>query len=444
MRIYGKNKEKILGEKPTWKIISVWHERRELIREIATSLALVFVVVLAGCATHKFTSEPSGASILLAEQRDGPFKHHTVTPAKFTDWWPWYDDVFLKASKSGYIDSDVRYASNFGSSDCIEHFVLRPSPSPAAPAPEASLPQSVPSPDRVKPTTPEARPSAPSPPPSAGPKSTTNASHDGSARASVRRVKWAVVIGVSEYADTRIPQLRYASADAQAFGEWLLSPRGGYAPSRVRVILDRDATARNIRSALFTWLAQALEEDVVTIFFAGHGSPQSPDSPSNLYLLPHDTDYSDVAASAFPMWDIETALQRHIKANRVIVIADACRSGGVGESFNVARRAGRALQVLPVSSRLEQLSNVQEGVCVITASGDNQFSQEGKQWGGGHGVFTHFLLNGLNGEADYNHDGRATLGEMVPYLSEQVRRATSNAQCPTVAGKFDPALAIGR
>ena len=65
-------------------------------------------------------------------------------------------------------------------------------------------------------------------------------------------------------------------------------------------------------------------------------------------------------------------------------------------------------------------------------------------WGGGHGVFTYFLLKGLNGDADYNKDGRVTLGELIPYLSEQVRRETRNAQSPTIAGKFDPALSIGK
>jgi hypothetical protein len=54
------------------------------------------------------------------------------------------------------------------------------------------------------------------------------------------------------------------------------------------------------------------------------------------------------------------------------------------------------------------------------------------------------LLKGLTGEADYTKDNQVTLGELIPYLSEQVRRATSNAQSPTVAGKFDPALTITR
>jgi len=255
--------------------------------------------------------------------------------------------------------------------------------------------------------------------------------------------RYAVVIGVSDYRDTRIPALRYAAGDARAFYDWAVSPQGGYAPACVKLLVDRDATAKNLRAALFQWLRDALQEDIVTIFFAGHGSPESPDSPKNLYLLPYDTEYDNIPSTAFPMWDIETALKRHIKAKRVIVIADACHSGGVGQSFDIARRAGRGIKVAPVSSGLEKLSDVQEGVCVITAAGDNQLSQEGKQWGGGHGVFTHYLLKGLKGEADSSRDGKVTLGELTLYVSQEVRRTTKNAQCPTVAGKFDPALIIG-
>jgi len=51
---------------------------------------------------------------------------------------------------------------------------------------------------------------------------------------------------------------------------------------------------------------------------------------------------------------------------------------------------------------------------------------------------------GASRQADYSKDGHVTLGELVPYLSEQVRRSTRNAQSPTVAGKFDPAMSIGQ
>jgi len=257
--------------------------------------------------------------------------------------------------------------------------------------------------------------------------------------------RWAVVIGISNYHDTRIPSLRYASADAKSFYDWIISPDGGkFAPSRVKLLLDQDATGKNIKNALFVWLKQALEEDMVTIYFAGHGSPESPDSQNNLFLFPYDTQYDNIASTGFPMWDIETALKRFIKAKKVVVIADACHSGGVGQAFDISRRANRGIKVNPISSGLQNLSKIGDGICVISASDNKQFSQEGKKWGGGHGVFTYFLLKGLKGEADYNKDHGVTLGELIPYLSQQVRRATRNAQSPTVAGKFDPALNIAR
>lgn len=256
--------------------------------------------------------------------------------------------------------------------------------------------------------------------------------------------KWAVVIGITKYKDSRIAGLRYASADAQSFYDWLISRQGGgYAPSRVKLLLDSGATVQSIRGALFNWLKQVLEEDMVTIYFAGHGSPESPDSPNNLFLLPYDADYDDVATTGFPMWDIETALKRFIKAKKVVVIADACHAGGIGLGFDIAHRAARGIEINPINTGLQNISKIGDGIAVISASDEKQFSQESQSWGGGHGVFTYFLLKGLNGDADYNKDGHITLGELIPYLSEHVRRETKNAQSPTVAGKFDPALSIG-
>ena len=258
-------------------------------------------------------------------------------------------------------------------------------------------------------------------------------------------VRWAVIIGISAYADTQIPSLRYASSDARAFYDWAVSPDGGkYAPSRVKLLLNQEATAANIKQALFEWLRKALEEDMVTIYFAGHGSPESPDSHNNLFLLPYDTKYASIATTAFPMWDIETALKRFIMAKKVVVLADACHSGGVGRSFDIARRSNRGIRVNPISSAIQGLSQVGQGVCVISASSDNQFSQESEIWGGGHGVFTYFLLKGLQGDADYNQDRSVSLGELTSYLSEQVRRETQNGQSPTVSGRYDPALTLGK
>jgi hypothetical protein len=305
------------------------------------------------------------------------------------------------------------------------------------PAPAAAQP-TAPAPALVARETPAAQAAPPAAEPPAVPVPAASAIPS-------RAQYWAVVIGVSDYTDSRIPSLRYASADAQAMHDWLVSPKGGrYAPARVKLLLNKNATGANIKEALYTWLRQAIEEDVIVIYFAGHGSPDSPDSPQNLYLLPYDSRYDAIASTGFPMWDVETALKRFIKARRVVVLADACHSGGVGAGFDMARRAAKDMQANRISSGLQNLASVGEGIAVISASDDRQFSAESAKFGGGHGVFTHFLLEGLKGQADYNKDGQVTLGELIPFLSEHVRRETLNAQSPTVAGRFDPALSLGR
>lgn len=257
--------------------------------------------------------------------------------------------------------------------------------------------------------------------------------------------KWAVIIGISSYKDYRIPSLQYASSDAQEFYDWIVAPSGGkYDPSKVKLLLNKDATGKNIREALFSWLKQAIKEDLVTIYFAGHGSPESPNFSDNLYLLPFDTEYDKVASTGFPMWDIETALRRHIKAERVVIIADACHAGGIGKPFNVALRSPVGISGNSISTGLKDLSEIGNGICIISASDHRQYSQESKKWGGGHGVFTYYLLKALNGEADRNMDKRIVLSELIPFLSRQIRRATKNSQTPIVAGKFDSTLSIGK
>ena len=116
------------------------------------------------------------------------------------------------------------------------------------------------------------------------------------------------------------------------------------------MLLDKNATNEKIKDALFNWLKQAIEEDAVVIYFAGHGSPESPDAAQNLYLLPYNAKYDNIAVTGFP----------------------------------------------------------------------------------------------LKGAADFDKSGSVSVGEITVYVSQQVRRATRNAQNPIVAGRFDPSLVIGK
>lgn len=245
-----------------------------------------------------------------------------------------------------------------------------------------------------------------------------------------RGKRWAVVVGLSEYHDRGITPLKYADRDARAFYDFLISGRagaGGFPKENVVLLLNREATAQNLRTALVSFLKEATEDDQVVIYFAGHGAPD-PERLSDLYLLTYDTRVNNISGTAYPMDDMASATRR-ILARDIVVITDACHSAGVGGQ--VSRRNVGANQIN--QAFLEQLNASAGGLTIFTASQATQASHEGPQWGSGHGVFTHYMLEALRGAADEDRDQIVTLVEMMEYTREKVRRETRNAQIPTIS-----------
>lgn len=265
---------------------------------------------------------------------------------------------------------------------------------------------------------------------------------------------YAVVVGISHYQDRSIPSLQYASRDAREFHRYLVDPFGGGLDNRdVILLLDNEATLSGMRVAINRVFRQANENDTVTIYFAGHGSPDSPERPDRLFLLPYDSNFEDIMSTAFPMDDLTRTLSDRslARAGRITLFADACHSGGIGANFEIARRALVPTQFIDLGqallSSIEELArendaeaaafNRRRSIAVITASEANETSQEGPQWGGGHGVFTYALLQGLRGQADLNQDGIVTLGEVIQFVNSFVERETSGKQNPVVSGQPD-------
>ncbi len=245
--------------------------------------------------------------------------------------------------------------------------------------------------------------------------------------------RWAVVIGVGQYQSADIPDLEFARADAQAVYDFLKSDAAGPFDD-VLFLADEEATGAAMRQALFVFLQQADWNDLVVVYYAGHGAPD-PARPDNLYLLPSDADLGSLAATGFPMWDVKTALRRQIAAERVLVIADACHSAGTADGDVVGGGDSNAIaggfsQLFTPSRRL-----------MMTAANTNEFSLEDARWGG-HGVFTHFLLEGLEGQSDLDADGIVTFTELFDYVANNVRTATEGRQNPQRSGFGDIPLAV--
>ncbi len=260
--------------------------------------------------------------------------------------------------------------------------------------------------------------------------------------------RWAVVIGVGNYESPDVPRLRYTVPDAEAVYDVLTGP-GGFKKEHVLLITDKTEkkpTYRNLKWALGTFLARsAKKDDTVLIYFAGHGAPEvdqrgvERDGLSK-YLVPTDAEPDDLYSTALPMDELQTIFGR-LEAERVIVFLDSCYSGAAGGRTFASKktRAGHVDELF-----LERLASA-KGRAIVTASRPAEVSIELAELG--HGIFTYYLVQGLQGAADLNKDGIVTLQELYEYVEQQVTRksrAVGGNQHPVMKGELEGVLPLVR
>ena len=206
------------------------------------------------------------------------------------------------------------------------------------------------------------------------------------------------------------------------------SPRGrAFPPENVYLMTNEEASYQAIRSRLGSTLAKKVKpEDTVYIFIATHGMVER-EAAREGYLLGYDSDREDLYSSALPMRELGNIMSNRLKnARRVFLFADACRAGKLGETQGSVNRY------------IEDVSRQRREVMGLLASRPNEFSREGAQFGGGHGLFTYALLKGLMGEADLDMDQTVTAAEIVNYLQIEVTNASERQQNIRDFGDFEP------
>lgn len=259
--------------------------------------------------------------------------------------------------------------------------------------------------------------------------------------------RWAVVIGISEYTHPEIPDLKYAHRDAEAFYDFLKSANGGaFADDHTLLLTNARATKANVRSAIFDFLKQTSKEDLVMIYFSGHGLSRG---KGYSYFVTHDSDPYRMEETAFDMEDIQVALRKTIQAERVVIFADACYSGAVNDYVKGTRTT--QLEENLINKYLSEMAKAKPGIVSVTSCAENEIS--GEAWlFWEHGVFTFVLISGLGGKitdtegrvktfesADSDGDGIVTVRELTQYVTKYVPGYTKNKQNPQVSeSNFDP------
>lgn len=258
----------------------------------------------------------------------------------------------------------------------------------------------------------------------------------------IKTGKYAVIVGVNEYehAGQGISALRFAVPDAKSVYESLVDPtRGGFDPANVTLLTDETPekpTNTAIGRALNRLITGTKADDLVVVFFSGHGYEEG----GRAYLLPRNADLEALDYSAIER-DAFVRQIDQIPAKKVIVILDACHSGGVN-------RGGKSVgKDAALTTKYYESFTASQGRAYIASSAGGELSWEDEQKG--HGVFTAALSEALSGAADTQPpDGLVTLNEVRAYLESRVsdwagrRGKAQHPQISLEAGRGDIPVAL--
>lgn len=240
---------------------------------------------------------------------------------------------------------------------------------------------------------------------------------------------YALVIGIAHYQNLPASaQLQYPDRDADSIYTTLISQQGGQFPANhVHVLIGAQATQANILHELQDWLPSvSAPSDRIFIYFAGHGFI----SDGKGYLAPYDIDLHHIAATAVSMELLGTLIGGKIQGKSKVLITDACHSGAITPETDPTQLN-------------HMLLDLHQSIFSLSASRDREQSFESPDWGGGHGIFTYYVVRGLAGAADTNNDGVVTADEIAEYVHTNVRAATNGRQNPTSErGSFDSSMVL--
>lgn len=228
--------------------------------------------------------------------------------------------------------------------------------------------------------------------------------------------RFAIVIGVDNYADTQITTLGGASNDAKTLGNALIQ-YAGFPAEQVTLLAsdqptERQPTRGNILRRLSNMAAVVPPDGLLLVSFAGHGIERS----GQAFLLPSDSQVSDdvdlLEQTAINVSQVKDRIKK-IGVRQVLIILDACRNDPVGRANADNKLTSAYTKGFDFSVRNNE---VQAFVTLYaTEVGHRAYEFKEKK----QGYFTFVLVEALKGGAA-NEKGEVTLAGLVKYLQERV------------------------
>jgi hypothetical protein len=229
----------------------------------------------------------------------------------------------------------------------------------------------------------------------------------------------ALIIGVANY--KRVADAQYADRDAEFFSDYARR-KLGVPQSNIKVLTNDGADFTTIIEAVNIWLPRATKANRsdVYLFFAGHGLGS--DDGDELYLLPHGGVPKLLDRTSILRSDLFKSIA-DAKPRSVTAFLDTCYSG-------TSRTEETLLASRPVLLTAKR-QDIPAGFTLISAAGMDQTAKLLPE--AEHGLFSYWLMKGMEGPADGNGDRQITAGELHSYVLAQVSRL-QRGQTPELQG----------
>ena len=241
----------------------------------------------------------------------------------------------------------------------------------------------------------------------------------------------ALIIGIEKY--EQAPPASYANLDATYFYEY--ARKGfGVSKSNMMLLVDEDANLIKSLGIISKWLPGKVvkNQTELIIFFAGHGLASN--DGKELYFLTQDSDPDLLTRTALSRTELFKEILS-LEPKSVTMFMDTCYSG-ISRDEEVLLASAR-----PIRIAADDQDGVPDNFTIFTASQLDQISSGLKE--ASHGIFSYYLMKGLEGKADANKDKQITNGELLAYMDQNVSQKASELgrqQNPSLAGDRDQVL----
>lgn len=232
--------------------------------------------------------------------------------------------------------------------------------------------------------------------------------------------RWAVLVGANAYRDAaHYGALHVCVKDVEATRKQLIA--GGFDPGRSRLLTDdtdEQPSRGDVLTALTAVAAATDPDDTLLFYYSGHGFAEESES----YLIGYDGRHLALGDTAIAVSRVKEIMQK-APARAKVLLLDACHSGA-----NIGQKGPQPM----TAEFIERVFQQAAGMAILSACQQGQVSYEWRLRE--RSVFTHYLLEALQGAADRASKGFVTVQDANLHVTDRVRLWASNSnrvQTPT-------------